>query len=246
MNNTGFITVRTKSPRLPSKCLLPFGDCNVIEHIIFRAKHYDLDPIICTSIDSSDDVLEEIANKNSVKIFRGSLINKIKRWYDCCNYYNIERFHTIDADDPFFDGELMKESMLLLEQGYDVVCPTESSSAGDASVGYSLTKDVLEKSLGFIEDEEDTEMMWYHLEKVRSLKKVVLPNPNNNPIKVRLTLDYEEDYWLLESVRKIVGNLSTRQAIDELFLKNPDLHKINWFRNEEWKDGQKSKATIVS
>ena len=114
MNPTEFITVRTKSKRLPSKCLLSFGDCNVIEHIIFRAKHYDLDPIICTSIDSSDDVLEEIANKNSVKIFRGSLINKIKRWYDCCNYYNIERFHTIDADDPFFDGELMKNRMTRL------------------------------------------------------------------------------------------------------------------------------------
>ena len=246
MNTTGFITVRTKSTRLPSKCLLPFGDCNVIEHIIFRAKHYDLDPIICTSIDTSDDILEEIANKNNIKIFRGSLINKIKRWYDCCDYYNIERFHTIDADDPFFDGELMKESMLLLEQGYDVVCPTESSSAGDASVGYSLTKETIEKSLDYIEDEEDTEMIWYFLEKVRSLKTVVLPNPNNNPLKVRLTLDYEEDYWLLESVRKIVGNLTTREAIDELFLKNPDLHKINWFRNEEWKEGQKNKTTILS
>ena len=246
MNTTGFITVRTKSTRLPSKCLLPFGDCNVIEHIIFRAKHYDLDPIICTSIDASDDILEEIANKNNIKIFRGSLINKIKRWYDCCDYYNIERFHTIDADDPFFDGELMKESMLLLEQGYDVVCPTESSSAGDASVGYSLTKEAIEKSLDFIEDEEDTEMMWYYLEKVRSLKKVVLPNRNNNPLKVRLTLDYEEDYWLLESVRKIVGNLTTRQAIDELFLKNPDLYKINWFRNEEWKEEQQNKTAILS
>ena len=56
----------------------------------------------------------------------------------------------------------------------------------------------------------------------------------------------EEDYWLLESVRKIVGNLTTRQAIDELFLKNPDLHKINWFRNEEWKNRQLNKTTILS
>ena len=72
-----FITVRTKSKRLPQKCLLPFGDCNVIEHIIHRTNHYQLEPIICTSTDPSDDILEEIACKENVKVFRGSLINKL-------------------------------------------------------------------------------------------------------------------------------------------------------------------------
>jgi len=76
---TGFITGRTTSTRLPRKCLLPFGKWNVIEHIINRAKHYDLEPIICTSTDPSDDILEEIAYKEDVKVFRGSLINKLKK-----------------------------------------------------------------------------------------------------------------------------------------------------------------------
>ena len=97
------------------------------------------------------------------------------------------------------------------------------------------------KSLSFIEDEDDTEMMWYYLDKVTNLKKVVLPNHNKKPNKVRLTLDYEEDYWLLESVRRIVGNLADRAKIEQLFLTNPDLYKVNWFRNEEWKQMQLSK-----
>ena len=129
--------------------------------------------------------------------------------------------------------------MNLLEEGYDVVCPTESSSAGDASVGYSLTKNIIKKSLSLIEDEDDTEMMWYYLDKVTNLKKVDLPNPNNNPVKVRLTLDYDEDYWMLQTVRRIVGNLADRKTIDQLFIDNPNLYQINWFRNEEWKAGQK-------
>ena len=167
------------------------------------------------------------------------MINKLKRWYDCCNHFDIDSFHTVDADDLFFDGDLMKKSMELLEKGYDVVCPTKSSSAGDASVGYSLSKRIIKKSLEFIEDEEDTEMMWYHLDKVANLKKVGLPNPNNNPVKVRLTLDYNEDYWMLQTVRRIVGNLADRKTIDQLFIDNPNLYQINWFRNEEWKAGQK-------
>ena len=53
----GFITVRSTSTRLLRKCFLPFGKWNVIEHIINRAKHYALEPIICTSTDPSDDII---------------------------------------------------------------------------------------------------------------------------------------------------------------------------------------------
>jgi len=236
-----FITVRTSSSRLPQKCLLPFGNGNVLEYIIRRAKHCDLDVIVCTSVDKSDNVIHLIAEKENVKCFRGSMLNKLKRWRDCCDHFNIEKFHTIDADDPFFDGELIKKSFILLNKGYDMVCPTESSSAGAATVGYSLTRDIINKASELTEENEDTEMMWYYVNKVEGLRKIILPEQESNQIKVRLTLDYEEDYWLLQTVRRIVGNLASRKDVDNLFLRNPDLYKINWFRNEEWKKGQLAK-----
>ena len=239
---TGFITVRSTSRRLPRKCFLPFGEWTIIEHIIRRTKHYGIDPILCTSTDSDDDELEEIAHQENIKVFRGSLVNKLKRWYDCCEYFQIDRFHSIDADDPFFDGELIHQSMDLLDNGYDVVCPTESSSSGNASVGYSLTKNIIKRALEPIQDNTDTEMMWYVLDKVKNIKKVILPEAEQKPFKVRLTLDYEEDFWLLESVRKIVGNLADRSSVDQIFIRNPDMYKINWFRNKEWELGQKEKS----
>jgi spore coat polysaccharide biosynthesis protein SpsF len=241
MNISAFITVRTTSSRLPQKCLLPFGKWNMIEHIIHRTKHFKLDPIVCTSTDPSDDILEEIAKKEGVKVFRGSMINKLKRWYDCCNQFNVDNFHTVDADDPFFDGNLMRQSMMFLEKGYDAVCPTEASSAGNASVGYSLNKGIVCQALELVGDDTDTEMMWHYLDKVEDLKKIILPNPNENQIKVRLTLDYEEDYWLLLTVRRILGNLAEREDVEQLFRNNPDLYKVNWFRNSEWKSGQLEK-----
>ena len=60
-NYAGLITVRTSSSRLPNKCLLPFGDCSVVVHVAKRAINFGIRPIICTSIDPSDDVLENIA-----------------------------------------------------------------------------------------------------------------------------------------------------------------------------------------
>jgi len=241
MKIPAFITVRTSSTRLPQKCLLPFGDGNILEHIIRRAKHYSLDAIVCTSVDKSDDIIQLIAENEDVKCFRGSMLNKLKRWCDCCDHFNIEKFHTVDADDPFFDGELMKKSFMLLNEGYDMVCPTESSSAGAATVGYSITRNIINKACKLTEENEDTEMMWYYLEKVKGLRKIVLPEEERGQIQVRLTLDYEEDYWLLQTVRRIVGNFATRKNVDDLFRRNPDLYKINWFRNEEWKKGQVAK-----
>lgn len=238
----GFVTVRTSSTRLPAKCLLPFGDGNVLEHVIRRSRAFGIEPIVCTSVDQSDDVIEKIASSEGVGCFRGSLTNKLKRWSDCADAFKLQAFHTVDADDPFFDGDEIRRSMCLLSQeGADMVCPTESSSAGGASVGYSLTADIVGRASAGLSDEVDTEMMWYHIEKISGLRRIVLPETSLAPARVRLTLDYQEDYWLLEAVRRILGNLASRKEIDQMFIRNPDLYKINWFRNEEWKSGQLEK-----
>ncbi|MDA8382268.1 MAG: hypothetical protein M0037_04250 [Betaproteobacteria bacterium] len=239
----GFITVRTSSTRLPGKCLLPFGDdMNVLQHVIRRARSYGIDSIVCTSVDQPDDVIEEIACVEGVPCFRGSLSNKLKRWADCASHYGISAFHTVDADDPFFDGEEMRRSyQRLIEGGWDMVCPTEASSSGGASVGYTLTARIVREACSQLADDADTEMMWYYVEKVVGIKKTLLPDIRPASPVVRLTLDYEEDYWLLRSVCRMLGNFASRQSIDDLFMRNPDLHLINWFRNQEWRAGQLAK-----
>ena len=221
---------------------MPFGNGNVLEHVIRRAKYFAIEPIVCTSIAQSDDVIEEIAKREGVRIFRGSLVNKLRRWADCAEHFGLGCFHTVDADDPFFDGNEMHRSMSLLATGaWDMICPSSSSSAGGASVGYSMTTSVVRKAINGLDNEADTEMMWYYVEKVPGLRSTALPEPDHVEPSMRLTLDYPEDYWLLESVRRIVGNLAERTDVNALFLDNPDFYKINWFRNQEWKQGQLSK-----
>ena len=192
MTIKGFITVRSSSTRLPNKCLLPLGNNNILQHVIKRCLKYGIDPIVCTSIDPSDDIIEEICKKMKIKFFRGSLINKLKRWSDCASFYEIKDFHTVDADDPFFDGDEMILSMKKLRDGnYDVVLPTISSSNGGASVGYSLTSKIVLEALENINDNTDTEMMWEFLEDINDIRIYNLEETNNRPEKLRLTLDFE-------------------------------------------------------
>lgn len=242
-NTVGFITVRSSSTRLPNKCFLEFGnEETVLSHVVMRCIYYGIEPIVCTSSDESDNPIEALAKKMNVKFFRGSLNNKLKRWLDCANYFSIKNFHTIDADDPFFDGDQMKDSMnLLIDNDYDCVCPTKSSSEGDASVGYSLTKEIIQRALDGVEENTDTEMMWYFVEKVPNIKIYHMKNNSGFKHPIRLTLDFEEDYWLLSFIQRMLGTYATRDEINKLFLLNPDLAKINLFRNDEWKAAQLSK-----
>ena len=243
LNPIGFITVRSSSSRLPNKCFLPFGDNEtVLSHVIKRSIFYNIEPIVCTSIHKSDDSIELLANDLGVKVFRGSLNNKLKRWLNCAKFFNIDKFHTIDADDPFFDGPQMIKSLNMLnENKFDCICPTKSSSEGDASVGYSLTTDIVEKSLSDISDETDTEMMWYFLERVKGIRMYEMENTNSINLSLRLTLDFEEDYWLLSFIQRLLGTYASREDINNLFSSNPYLAKINLFRNDEWKNAQLSK-----
>lgn len=236
------ITVRSASSRLPEKCFLPFGRGTVLDHIIRRALHYGLEPIVCTSDETSDDRVEKIAINAGVKCFRGEPVHKLKRWADCCAAFEINAFHTVDADDPFFDGDEMKGSFQLLINGnWDIVEPSLSSSSGGGSVGYSLTKDIVDRAVTLTSRDEDTEMMWYWLEKVPNLKKTKMPDRSGDPIVSRITLDYEEDYWLISTLLRLKSSLATRESIESVFRENPDFYKINWFRNQQWIDGQDAK-----
>ena len=241
MRISAFITVRSASTRLPNKCFLPFGNVTVLEHMIIRSRHYGFDPIICTTNEKEDGRIEYIAIDNNVNVYRGPKANKLQRWRDCCRYFNIDAFHSVDADDPFFCGDEVRRSFSLLGQNYDMVSPSPSSSGGGATVGYSITSNIIEKACRGLNKDTDTEMMWSYIEKIDGLKSIALSDPLLFVIKNRMTLDYHEDYILLEAIRLMIGGLATREQVFNVIKNNPDIVNINAFRSEEWAQGQKDK-----
>lgn len=245
MNIPAFITVRSESTRLPGKCFLSFGEGTVLDHIIKRCLYFGLRPIVCTTDRSSDNGIVDIANKNEIEVFRGESTNKLMRWRDCASKFDIPCFHTVDADDPFFCGDEVKRSFkCMLEGGYDMVSPTVSSSKGGATVGYSLETSVVKKACVATNKNTDTEMMWSYIEKIKDLNKTILDEPITNRIEARLTLDYHEDYILLETIRILLGSFASRAQIYQLLSKNSALKKINEFRGEEWAENQKKKSVL--
>jgi spore coat polysaccharide biosynthesis protein SpsF len=141
MNYIGFITVRTSSSRLKNKCLLYLDkNIRVIEHIILRCIGSGITPILCTTKNKSDDILIKIAKKFKIKYFRGSEKNKIFRWYNCAKIHKLRYFHTVDADDLYFDPVSIKKSIeLAINKRADLVHPSKISRFGGASEGYTFS-----------------------------------------------------------------------------------------------------------
>lgn len=242
MDIPALITVRSASTRLPQKCWLPFGEHPVLEHVVRRALHYSLKPVLCTTKEPEDDRVAQLAARMGIPCFRGSTRNKLSRWSECCRTLGISAFHSVDADDPFFCGDEVKRSFALLQSGYDMVSPCPSSSSGGATVGYSLLANVIARASEGLPDDADTEMMWFYVDRLPGLRKITLDDPAQHCITARLTLDYEEDYTLLNVVRILAGAYASREEIATLFARNPDLSRINAFRTAEWAKNQQSKA----
>lgn len=208
------ITARFNSSRLPGKHFLKLGDLYVIEHIIRRCEHFGFKPHLCCP---NEDVEGFSGSTSCLDVFGLTTDNVEELLISAAHHFNLTVFHHIDGDDPFFCRDMVVESMQCFRQGkFSRIHPSIYSQSGSGLVGtsFNLSADGREE---------------------------VLPDPAHAIWPQRLTLDYEEDYHLLAAVNRMVGGyMAPRWAVDQLFERNPDLHKINWFRNAEWKAKQRN------
>jgi spore coat polysaccharide biosynthesis protein SpsF len=226
------ISIREKSVRFPKKVLKEMHDQNVTEHLIDRvlmAKNPDL-VIIATSDHPDDHVFEEMANKKSVEIFNGDQEDKLLRYLQICNHYELDGVIIIDGDDTFCFPEIIDQTVNhLSNKNHDVVFWRELP-LGAASSG--ITKAALEKVIE-IKADDDTEV-WGGYFTTGDLFNVGYYTPEDSSLchpDVRMTLDYEEDYRFFKAVfdelYPVNKSFSSYDIMDLLINKKPEIVKIN-------------------
>ncbi len=113
----GCIIARTVSKRLPLKILRSIGDhFSMIDMLIQRLKSIKcIDEIyICTSDDAVDDILEDVAARNCIKIYRGSPDNVLERLLTVSEIENAEIVLRITGDNPFTAVEFIDSQVKFL------------------------------------------------------------------------------------------------------------------------------------
>lgn len=223
------------STRLERKMLLPLGQETFIEQVFNEAIKKWSGPIIfATSDDSEDDVLASLATNKKIDIVRGHPTNILKRYMKTVEEYNLEGIVTWDGDDLFVDRYCLNSTKELLEKGYDFVKPKDLPYG---TFSYGLSSAAI-KTMAAMQSGKDTDGWQTYIVQIPSLKSAEYEMKEYAPLsRLRLTLDYPEDYLLIQKVFDFLNKNNTENTlagIEEFAKQFPQECLINQNRVEEY------------
>ena len=223
------ITARLKSERLPLKIIKDLNGKTVIERLIDRIKEIKdiTDIVLCTSTNSQDRPLIDIARKNNIYYYNGDGQDVLKRLLDAAKFYELDYFLGITADNPLIT---IRYSNLIVDEiksdKYDFI-KLEGLPLGAAT--YGMRAKALEVVCK-IKNIVNTEIWGYLIDRpeIFDIKTIKVEGKLNRP-KLRFTLDYPEDY---EFINHIYSNIPFKKVLNlyniiDYLDKNPEIAKIN-------------------
>ena len=240
--NVIFLSVRTGSSRLPKKALCEIKGKTTIEYLIDRLKKskYAEKVILCTTKLKDDDVLCDMAQRNNIDYFRGSSPDKLMRWLGATEKYGVNFFVNVDGDDIFFDAGLADVCFKQrLNNDVDFI-----DGQGQYNDVYGVSSHALNVACESKQSDE-TEFIkpfFYEIEEYINIQKIVNVPDKYKKRKMRLTLDYEEDFEFFKNVIEHFLDNSKEMEFENIVKyieENPEVSNINWHREQDWKENQK-------
>ena len=225
------LSVREKATRLPGKVLLPLGDYNVTEHLLYRLQgsKYSDEVVLSTSIDPRDDVLVKIAKKLGINYFQGSRDDKLVRYRDTAKHFDLDFLIVVDGDDPFVSINHIDNIILYAkDNNVDYVLYT---GLPIGATGFGVRKISLERMCD--EKRDLNTEVWGHFFTENNNYKCKLLEEHclrYNRTDIRMTLDYPEDYKFFQNVMAGLRNQKkepTFSNIIDYLNDHPEVVKIN-------------------
>ena len=248
------IEARMTSSRLPGKVLKDLSGKPMLQWIIERVMpSKNIDEIaIATSDKSSDDPIVELSRRVNVPCCRGNLEDVLERLTMCAESRNADLIVRLTGDNPLCHYGLI-DSMVecFLNSDYDFLCTTFMAFSkvwnvprtfplglGVAIFPLAILKDVnrlavdpneRENTVKYIIDRPDK----YRLGAFKAEGKFA---KLNRP-ELRLTVDTEEDFEIMEQVFNSLSKEDIYFSVDESieFLdNNPEIRDANSDVKQKW------------
>jgi spore coat polysaccharide biosynthesis protein SpsF len=199
MRNAIFIPVRLSSSRLPRKGLLDLAGRPALEHLIEGmklAKRLDV-IVLCTTNESIDDPLVDVANRSHVEIFRGSRDDLLDRYRGAALRYGLDFIVNVDGDDILTDYEHVDGVAAEIASSDADFVRCEGLPFGANPLGFRVG--ALQRVCE-LKTTSDTATGWgrYFTDTgLFNCRVLQITDPELNHPEIRLTMDYTEDYRLL-------------------------------------------------
>jgi spore coat polysaccharide biosynthesis protein SpsF (cytidylyltransferase family) len=198
-----FLAARSGSKRLPNKHFLKLNkDLSAIDLCIKRLKKSKLVKkiFLCTTKKKEDDKFINVSRKHSIKLFRGSTSNVLKRFIECANKNSITNIVRITADCPFVDPELIDTCIKYhFQKKSDYTSNILKLSYPDGLDVEVFKLTALIKSQNMSNSPLVKEHVTSFIQSSKLFKKYNYANSKNYSDR-RWTLDYKKDFIFLKKI----------------------------------------------
>ncbi len=194
------ITARLKSTRLPLKVMKDLNGEPVIQRIVERAQEIKgiaaSDIVICTSANPQDQPLQTVARTTHVSCFLGDPDDVLKRLQDAAVFHKLDYALGITADNPLFSIEYSNKIMDVIKKQHPDFIKIQGLPFGAAPWGMNVKA---LRTICRVKTIVDTEIWGYLIDRPELFDVVSLEAEERlRRPQYRLTLDYPEDYELLQ------------------------------------------------
>ncbi len=209
MNTVAIIQARMGSTRLPGKIMKELMGHPMLWHAVQRvrsAKKLNR-VVVATTTNKEDDVVEQFCKENEIPYYRGSAENVLSRYCEAAKKFNADVVVRITADCPLISPEIIDQCVdVYFRSGCDYVsngAPPENRTyirGLDVEVfSFAALCRAFEQATEAYEKEHVTPYIWENKHGTYKIHPV-LPAPPEYAKDYRLTVDYPEDFTLIEKV----------------------------------------------
>jgi len=229
------IEARMTSTRLPGKVLMPLAGKPVLERLIERLRRstYVDDVVVATTTNAPDDVIVALCKRLGCPYWRGSESDVLLRVLEAAQKHGADIIVETCGDSPLIDHQHVDRLLdMYFEEKYDYV---SNNLTPTFPIGFDVkifSTDALAHVEKISQDpyvRDNVSPYFYQHPELYKLGQ--LPAPTHMRRRdIRLTLDYREDYKLINKVfEKLLPrnpDFSAEDVID-LFNREPQLLEIN-------------------
>jgi spore coat polysaccharide biosynthesis protein SpsF len=208
MKITVVIQARMSSKRLPGKVLMNVHGKPLLSYLLRRIERCSAidDIVLATSTDPSDDRLEAFARRESISIYRGSLLNVADRLCRAAQSKNADALVRICGDSPLIDPLLVDQLVYLFRSSINVDLVTNVQNRtfpkGQSVEVVSVGAFDLKISQGLSEEEKEHATLSFYRDSDDSNKLSISRSPSLS--SMQLSVDSQQD---LETFGAIVQYL---------------------------------------
>ena len=209
------IVARLQSERLPGKALVDIAGKPSLAHLFEKAQlAKDIaKPVLCTTINSEDDKLVDLAFSYDIEVIRGDTKNVLSRLISAIDEFGFDIVLRVTGDDIFLDPPHVKLLIeFLRKNNYDYASSMDLPGGFEAEAFTSHTLKTIDR---FAEDLDYTEYLRYYVDDS-------IFSCGNLPVEEKyrrdygLSLDTPEDLAFINNVFRTIYSEENFYSLDDI------------------------------